>query len=424
MVLHKTAGAARISVEQRRLMAGCALAWLILAGACTTVSPPGKPAAQGQIDAAMPWSARIAQSFLVRHPGAVTYDSLSPAQGWNYEQGLMLVALDRMWQHTGDPRYRDFVRGVVDRYVGLDGTIRTYSRTEYNLDNIAPGRVLLALYAGTHDKRYMRAADTLRQQLREQPRTQEGGFWHKKIYPDQMWLDGLFMAEPFYARYVATVGDTMAYDDILRQFRLITAHTKDPHSGLLYHGWDEGKTQRWADPRTGCSPSFWSRAIGWYAMALVEVLDILPEDVRGRHDLIVMLQDIARAVTAVQDSASGLWWQVSDQPNREGNYFEASGSAMFSYALARGVHRGYLDTPYEENARRAFRGLTDRLVTVSPEGFVNLEGTCRGAGLGGNPYRDGSYTYYVGEPRRTNDLKGLGAFLLAAIELEESRSLK
>jgi unsaturated rhamnogalacturonyl hydrolase len=405
-------------------MAGWVTACLIMVTACTTLTPPEKMAGRGQVDAALPWSVRIARSFLVRHPGAVTYDSLSPAQGWNYEQGLMLVALDRMWRHTDDRRYRDFVRGNIDLYVGADGTIRTYSRTEYNLDNIAPGRVLLSLYAGTHDKRYLRGADTLRQQLREHPRTHEGGFWHKKIYPQQMWLDGLFMAEPFYAAYAVTAGDTGAYDDILRQFRLITAHTKDSRSGLLYHGWDDSRTQPWADPRTGCSPVFWSRAIGWYAMALVEVLDILPEDVQGRHDLVVMLQDIAGAVTAVQDPASGLWWQVSDQLAREGNYLEASGSAMFSYALARGVHRGYLDRRYEENARRAFRGITERLVTVSPEGFVNLEGTCRGAGLGGNPYRDGSYRYYTGEPRRTNDLKGLGAFLLAAIELEEGGSPK
>jgi unsaturated rhamnogalacturonyl hydrolase len=400
------------------------LACIVVFPACSTNVPATLPGNPAHVDAAMPWSVRIAQSFILRHPGAVTYDSLSPAQGWNYEQGLMLVALYRMWRHTNERRYFDFVKNNIDRYVQEDGTIRTYSRTEYNLDNVAPGRVLLALYAETKDDRYRRAADTLRQQLREHPRTHEGGFWHKRIYPYQMWLDGLFMAEPFYAMFAVRFGDTGTYEDILHQFRYVTVHTKDPNTGLLYHGWDESKSQRWANPQTGCSPTFWSRAIGWYAMALVEVLDILPGDADGRRELVRMLQDVARAVAAVQDSASGLWWQVVDLPGREGNYFEASGSAMFAYALARGTHQGYLDRRYEENARRAFRGLTERLVTTEPSGFVNLEGTCKGAGLGGNPYRDGSYAYYIGEPRRANDLKGLGAFLLAAIELEQGGTLK
>jgi unsaturated rhamnogalacturonyl hydrolase len=374
------------------------------------------------VNAASPWSERIAESFVLRHPGAVTFDSLSPAEGWNYEQGLMLVALHRMWKHTGSSRYLDFVKGNMDRYIGASGAIRTYTRTEYNLDQIGPGRVLLALFSETYEAKYQQAADTLRQQLQEHPRTSEGGFWHKRIYPNQMWLDGLFMAEPFYALHAVTRNDTVAFKDVLQQFRLVTAHTRDPRTGLLYHGWDESRAQRWADPRTGCSPQFWSRSMGWYMMALVEVLDILPATVVGRDDLIVMLRDVAKAVAAVQDTSTGLWWQVTDQPGREGNYYEASASAMFSYAFARGVHQGYLDPTYIDRARRAFRGLTEHHVSVTPEGFVDLEGTCKSAGLGGNPYRDGSYQYYISEPRRTNDLKGLGSFLLAAIALEEVQS--
>ncbi len=365
-----------------------------------------------------PWSGRIADSFLARHPGAVTYDSIFTQRTWNYEQGLMLVALERMWDHTRDNRYRDFVRENMDHFVGDDGSIATYWRTEYNLDNIGPGRVLLDLYAETKNVKYLRAADTLREQIREQPRTQEGGFWHKKIYPYQMWLDGLFMAEPFYARYAVSFGDTAAFADIVKQFRLVTLHTRDTRTGLLYHGYDESRSQRWADKQTGCSPTFWARSIGWYSMALVEVLDILPDTVQGRSDLLSMLRDVAAAVAKVQDPATGLWYQVINQPHRKGNYLEASASAMFSYVFARGAARGYLPQSYAKRAKKAFRGITTHLVAFSPEGFVDLLHTCKGAGLGGTPYRDGSYSYYIGEPQRMNDLKGLGSFLLAAIQIE------
>ncbi|HEX9005974.1 MAG TPA: glycoside hydrolase family 88 protein [Bacteroidota bacterium] len=366
-----------------------------------------------------PWSVRIADSFLARHPGAVTYDSASPEQRWNYEQGLMLVALERLWRQTDDRRYLDFVRSNIDHYVRADGTIDTYRRTDYNLDNIAPGRVLLALYTQTGEEKYRRAADTLRQQLREQPRTLDGGFWHKQIYPWQMWLDGLFMAEPFYATYGVVFHDLAALEDAMRQFRLVTHHTRDPRTGLLYHGWDESRKQRWADTLTGRSPSFWARAIGWYTMALVEVLDILPDDYEGRDELVGMLRDAAEAVAAVQDSASGLWYQVIDQAGRPGNYLEASASAMFTYSFARGVKAGYLDPSFAAHARKAFQGITGRLVRTDPHGFISLEHTCKSAGLGGNPYRDGSYQYYISEPQRTNDLKGLGSFLLAAIAIEQ-----
>jgi unsaturated rhamnogalacturonyl hydrolase len=367
----------------------------------------------------LPWSARIAQSFVLRHPEGVTWDSLMRSQEWNYEQGLMLLAMQRMWEHSGDRQYSTFIRQNMDRFIGPDGAIRTYRRTEYNLDQIAAGRALFPLFSETNDERYMRAADTLRQQLREHPRTREGGFWHKQIYPWQMWLDGLFMAEPFYAQYAVLHRDTVAFADIIRQFRFVHRHTKDPRTGLLYHAWDESRSQRWADSVTGTSPNFWSRAMGWYVMALVEVLDILPADHPGRQELIPLLRDASQGIAAHQDPATGLWWQVTDQPGREGNYLEASGSAMFCYAFARGAQRGWLEPAFGERARRAFDGLTTKLVTITPEGHVDLHGTCRSAGLGGNPYRDGSFAYYISEPRRLNDFKGYGPLLLAAIALEE-----
>lgn len=365
-----------------------------------------------------PWSKRIAESFLVRHPGGVTYDSLSPNERWNYEQGLMLEALHQMGKITGNKRYFAFIRANIDRYIDESGSIKTYKYDDFNLDNVAVGRALLTLYEGTGEKKYKYAADTLRRQLKNQPRTHEGGFWHKQIYPYQMWLDGLFMAEPFYAWYAKRFKEQKAFDDIVNQFVFIAKHTRDPKTGLYYHGWDESKQQRWADPQTGCSPNFWGRGMGWYAMALVDVLDFLPKNHPRRHELIAILKDVSAVTLKFRDAKTHLWYQVLDQGPREGNYLEASASCMFTYAFAKGARKGYLDKKYLAAAKESFQGIVNNLISVDASGFVNLLHTCQGAGLGGNPYRDGSYEYYIGERQRTNDMKGYGPLLLAAIELE------
>ena len=372
------------------------------------------------IPASWPWARRIAESFLQRHPASVTYDSLSPNPRWNYEQGLMLVALRSMWLYSKDERYFRFIKGNVDQFVEPSGSIKTYKYEDFNLDNIAMGRALLTVYEETKENQYKSAADTLRNQLRNQPRTKEGGFWHKQIYPYQMWLDGLFMAEPFYAWYAVSAKEASDYDDIVNQFAFIYKHTRDPRTGLLYHGWDESKQQRWADPNTGCSPHFWGRAIGWYMMALVDVLDILPKDYPRRNELLSILKDVSAAVLKFQDKKSRVWYQVLDQGTRKGNYLEASASAMFTYAFARGANRGYLDKSYRKAAQASFRGIIDKFVSVDANGFIDLLHTCQGAGLGGKPYRDGTYEYYVSEPQRRNDMKGYGSFLLAAIEIERT----
>lgn len=368
-----------------------------------------------------PWPVRIAASFLVRHPGFVTYDSASPDTKWNYEQGLMLHALLRAGEWTGDTTYGDFVRRNIDRYVDDHGVIRTYDPGAYNLDNISPGRVLLALYGRTGQEKYRAAADSLRGQLRGQPRTREGGFWHKKLYPYQMWLDGLFMAEPFYAAYAARFNEPEAFDDIANQFIWIEKHTRDQATGLLYHAWDASRQQRWSDPVTGRSPNFWSRAMGWYAMGLVDVLDIIPAGHPARWQLLRILNRLADALWRVRDGRTSLWYQLTVKRDVAGNYLEASGSAMFAYAFARGANRGYLPGKFRDRAALVFQGILKTLVTVDREGCVDLHQTCRGAGLGGVPYRDGSVAYYLGEPRRTNDMKGYGPFLLAAIELEGTK---
>jgi unsaturated rhamnogalacturonyl hydrolase len=325
--------------------------------------------------------------------------------------------MERLGASTHDPKYATYIKNSIDSLVRSDGSIAGYAPTEYNLDQINEGRALFALSDRTHDPRYSKAIDQLREQLHTQPRTAEGGFWHKQIYPQQMWLDGLYMAEPFYAEYAKRHGDTTAMNDVVRQFLLVARHLRDPKTGLYYHAWDSVHQQPWADSATGLSKNFWGRAVGWYLMAAMDVLDYLPATHRNRPELIRVVQQLVDAVARVQDPVTGVWWQVLDQPNRAKNYLEASGSSMFTYAFAKGARLGVLAPSYRERAMRAFDGMIANFVSVGADGLVSINGICKVAGLGGNPPRDGSYEYYVSEPVVSNDYKGVGAFILAAHEL-------
>lgn len=343
---------------------------------------------------------------------------------WTYELGVLLKGLEGVWQATGDGRYFRHIQESLDHFVNADGTIRTYRPDEYNIDHVLLGRNLLTLYRVTGQEKYRKAAALLREQLRTHPRTSEGGFWHKKIYPSQMWLDGLYMGEPFYAEYAATFGEPTAFDDIARQFVLMERHSRDEKTGLLYHGWDESRAQRWADKATGRSPNFWGRAMGWYAMALVDTLDHFPPEHAQRGELVAILNRLAAAAARYQEPKSGLWYQVVDKGGREGNYLEASVSAMFAYALAKGVRQGHLPASYMKVAEKAYGGIVREFVKPVSDERVNLEGTVSVSGLGGNPYRDGSYEYYLSEKVVTNDPKGVGAFLKASVELEQAAKAK
>ena len=349
---------------------------------------------------------------------ALWRDSGGYPSRWTYDHGLVLKGIERVYIATDDKQYLDFIQRSMDHFVNDDGSIRTYKIDEYNIDNINPGRNLLFLYKKTGQEKYRQAAALLREQLKTHPRTSEGGFWHKKIYPSQMWLDGLFMGEPFYAEYASTFKEDAAFDDIAKQFILMERHSRDNKTGLLYHGWDESKQQRWANPITGRSPNFWGRAMGWYAMALVETLDYFPKNHPQRVELIAILNRLARAVAKYQDARSGLWWQILDKGDAKGNYLESSASCMFVYALAKGVRNGYLPANYMKNANDGYRGIQKEFVKFDANGHFNLAGTVSVAGLGGNPYRDGSYEYYLSEKVVTNDPKGIGSFLLAATEME------
>jgi len=348
---------------------------------------------------------------------AAKNESGYPAK-WTYDHGLVLKGIERVWINTGDKQYFDFIQRSMDHFVANDGSIRTYSLDEYNIDNILPGRNLLFLYKATRQEKYQKAATLLREQLKTHPRTSEGGFWHKKIYPSQMWLDGLYMGEPFYAEYAATFNEPAAFDDIAKQFILMERHSRDDKTGLLYHGWDESKQQRWANPQTGRSPNFWGRAMGWYAMALVDTLDYFPEKHKQRAELVAILNRLAQAVAKYQEPRSGLWYQVLDKGAAKGNYLEASAACMFVYALAKGVRDGHLPDSYMQVAKSGYRGILREFVKTDASGRLNLEGTVNVGGLGGNPYRDGSYEYYLSEKVVTNDPKGIGALLLAATEME------
>ncbi|WP_460675634.1 glycoside hydrolase family 88 protein [Hymenobacter coalescens] len=379
------------------------------------------PAAEAQQAPARSMSQRMADSFIGWHPDSILIGNRKTAR-WDYEQGLMLKALERVWQRTGDPKYFTYIQKDLDQFVREDGTIRTYKLEDYNLDNLTTGHVVLTLSqmslgSSAAQQKYAKAAQLLRKQLDGQPRTKAGGFWHKKVYPNQMWLDGLYMAEPFYAEYSRVFNQPAGFDDVAKQFALIEQHLVDPKTGLMYHGYDESREQQWANKQTGQSPNFWDRGMGWYAMALVDVLDYFPQNHPQRPQLVKYVQRLAPVLAKYQDAKTGTWSLVVDQAARKGNYAEASGSSMFVYFLQKGVRLGYLDKKYADVAKKGYDGLLKTFV-AEESGALAFNGTVSVGGLGGKPYRDGSFEYYLSEPLRKNDLKGVGPFILASLEME------
>lgn len=337
---------------------------------------------------------------------------------FQYELGVYLAGIELVWEATGDSKYFDYIKFKVDRHVMDNGTIAgNYNLTEFNIDNIMTGRLVLMLYKKTGDRKYKIAADILRKQLRQHPRIREGGFWHKLVYPYQMWLDGLYMAQPFYAEYAKLFHEATVFDDVASQFIIMERRSRDFTTGLLYHGYDESRLQNWSDPKTGRSPSFWGRAMGWYFMAIVDTLDIIPKHHPKRAHLLAITRNIAVALTKVQDSKSGLWWQVLDKPNQKGNYLESSASAMFVYSYAKGVRKGYLPPKYLKIAKQGYAGIVSNFITGTADGGVNYNRIASVGGLGGTPYRNGTFEYYISEPIATNDPKGVGPFMMCSVEM-------
>ncbi|MEE4310236.1 MAG: glycoside hydrolase family 88 protein [candidate division KSB1 bacterium] len=363
------------------------------------------------------WSVRMADSVIARNPEPWMIDFRKKPK-WEYTQGLVLKAIWGVWETTGDSVYFKYVKAYYDQFVDDNGDIMLYKMEDYNIDRINPGKPLFPLYAQTGEGKYRKAIFKLREQMMLHPRTSEGGFWHKKRYPHQMWVDGLYMASPFLAEFAGTFNEPGLYDEVCHQLILMEKYARDASTGLLYHGWDESRQQRWSDPETGLSSHFWGRGIGWYAMALVDVLEFLPLDHEKRSDLLAILQRLAVAIEKYQDADAGLWYQVVDQATRKGNYLESSASSMFAYALIKAVRNNYVDQRYARVAKKAYAGILAQFIEIDKDGLVNIHNACAVAGLGGDPYRDGSYEYYINEEIRSNDPKAVGPFILASLQFE------
>lgn len=360
------------------------------------------------------WSVRMANTVLSKSDSLIYYVDRNPK--WAYDVALLGMAVDRLG--TINPKYSSYMETWVDYFVKPDGSVIDYRMKEYNFDRIFPGRDVITVYKRNPDPKYKVALDNFIEQLKTHPKTNSGGYWHKNIYPWQMWLDGIFMASTYMAQYAKEFNAPQWFDVATSQTKMIYEKTLDPGSGLLMHAWDESRSQKWCDPITGQSHYPWSRAMGWYILAIEDILEYIPENHPDRVSLITILQKTCEALLKVRDPESGIWFQVLNQGGREGNYLEGSGSAMYTYAFARGAHKGYLDKKYLDIANSAFDGILKELITVDKEGQIIMRNICGGCGLGGNPYRDGSYEYYVNEKRIDNDTKGVAPFIMAAIELD------
>jgi unsaturated rhamnogalacturonyl hydrolase len=364
------------------------------------------------------WSVRMAKSVMNQYNSLINYNGKGNAD-WSYDVAMLAMTIDKLGGF--DQKYSNYMKTYYDYFINEDGTVAHYSIEEYNIDRINPAKGLITLHKRTGEEKYNKAIHLFVEQMKNHPKTESGGYWHKNIYPYQMWLDGIYMASPFLAQYAKEYNSPEWFDIVTHQVLLIHEKTLDPSTGLLYHAWDESKEQRWCNPETGQSPHFWSRAIGWYLMAIVDILDFLPEHHSDRAKMIAILNYEIDALLKVADEETGLWYQVLDQGGREGNYIEGSGSCMYTYAMAKAARKGYIDASYETIANEKFSAIIKTLITTDKKGNLVLNNVCGGCGLGsydGNPYRDGSFNYYITEKVVPNDSKGVSPFIMAAIELD------
>ncbi|WP_340114661.1 glycoside hydrolase family 88/105 protein [Maribellus mangrovi] len=373
-------------------------------------SPTKKPEQESE-----KWSIKMADAVMQRYDTLAFYNGRTRA-GWSYDVYFLGAAIDKLGKI--DPKYSNYLKTTIDMLVDENGNIERYSMDNYNIDLIRPANNLLTLYERTGEEKYKKALPQFIEQMEKHPKTKTGGYWHKKRYPWQMWLDGLYMGSPFLAHYAADFNQPQWFDVVAHQIILVHEKTLDPETGLLYHAWDESRDQRWSDPETGQSPHFWSRAMGWYVMAIVDVLDYLPEDHPKRPVIIEILQNTCDALLKVRDPETGVWYQVLDRAGAEGNYPEGSGTAMYIYAFAKGAKKGYLDESYLNVANSAFDDMVKTFIITDKDGFPSMVNICGSCGLGGDPYRDGSYEYYISEKIVKNDCKGIAPFIMAAIELD------
>lgn len=376
-------------------------------------------------DSPVSLAVRMAESEIARNPSPTMLDGIPAGKvKWNYTTGLELLAIRDAGEAWDRPDFIAYADRYYDTIVQADGSVLTYSRAKYNLDHICPGRALFSLYNRTGEQRYAQVLDTLYAQLRAQPRNFDGGFWHKAVYPHQMWLDGLYMAEPFYAEYAMTHLTGAALDDavadIVNQFVTVGKHTWDPATGLYRHAYDDSREMFWCDSITGQSAHAWCRAMGWYAMAIVETMQYL-----GKTDATRPMQAILERIYDVlpkyADPQTGMWYQVLDQPGREGNYLESTGSVMFVYAQLKAVRLGYLPEEMRAEALHRYEQFVDRFIRENADGTISMTDCCAVAGLGGKQRRSGTFEYYISEPVIENDCKGVGPFIWASLEYDRAK---
>lgn len=333
---------------------------------------------------------------------------------WNYEDGCVLMGSLQLYEATGDEIYKEFIFKYLDQFITNDGTINHYDYKNYNIDSINAGKVLFFCFAETNDEKYRKAIEALMVQLRSHPRIECGNFWHKKIYPNQIWLDGLYMAQPFYMAYETIFNNKANYNDIISQFVNVRQYIFDDRAGLYYHAFDESKTQCWADEKTGLSKNFWLRSMGWYLMALIDTMDVMSIEIFEHYKTLeAMFKEAIKGILQYQDDENKLFYQVIDKGEIEGNYTETSGSAMIAYAILKACRMGVLSKEkYQAIGEQVFEAIIEHKL-AEEEGRINLNGICRVAGLGPDESRDGSVEYYLSEPVVCNDPKGVGPFMMA-----------
>ena len=382
------------------------------------------------------YSEWMTASEMKRYPLSYMLD-FSKRPKWSYVMGIELEAMLDTYNRYGNEAIKDYCKLYTDTMINARGDIRGYRLEDYNLDQIRTGHFVARMYQQFPEKKNLKALQTLMKQLEKQPRTKEGVYWHKAIYAYQVWLDGIFMGLPYYTLTANMLlkgkKAQKIYDDAVDQIKKTYERTLDAKTGLNRHAWDETRQMFWADKQTGLSQHCWGRAQGWYTMALVELLDALPESYSRRGEVAALLKKDLDAVIKWQDKKSGVWYQVMDSPERDGNYLEATCSSMFAYALLKAYRKGYVGAKYRDAGIRAYRGIINRFVKVNPDKTISLTQCCAVAGLGPgmsdavkkaaprvreNKRRDGSYRYYLSEPVRDNDAKGIGPFIWASLEME------
>lgn len=376
-----------------------------------------------KVDKNQPWSVRMVQSEMVRCPESWQLD-FQPALKWDYCHGLELQAMLDVYDRYGDERIYYYALAYADTMIHDDGSIVKYKRSDFSLDRINSGKFIFRIYDQTKNEKYRKALDLMRSQLDDHPRNEDGGFWHKKIYPNQVWLDGIYMGAPFYAEYAYRNSRVNDYADVINQFLMAARHTYDPQTDLFKHACDVSRKERWSNPETGQSLHSWGRAMGWYAMAFVDALDFIPKHEAKRDSMLMVFNQLCGMIKRTQEPKSGLWYQVLDKSGAPGNYLESSCSVMFVYALFKGVRMGYIDKSYLDVAIKGYNSILKEFIEVDKDGLVTITKACAVAGLGGKVYRSGDYDYYINEMIRPNDAKAVGPFIMASLEWERLQEVK